>query len=232
MGTCAARESERAGACGRTGPLRAGMPSPDELALPAALWVSQTLDYELRRVPKSERRSLLRLIALFSESSVEPEASDNDVLRRSFKAISAAYVEQTAAMTQLQEHVGEVEGALAFEREQAEAERLTRARELKTLRLRGQVRALVMQQVWTIVQHDGPDHLGLCARGAGARAALRGVEEPLHGLEAQLHGGGAGPHNMDYPTKDDPNHGCNAFPEHQMTLITSGCVPFRSGSTR
>ena len=30
---------------------------------------------------------------------------------------------------------------------------------------------------------------------------------------------------------DDPNHlgmRCNAFPEHQMALITSGCVPFRA----
>ena len=35
---------------------------------------------------------------------------------------------------------------------------------------------------------------------------------------------------MDYPPKDDPNHlgmRCIALPEHQMALITSGCVPFR-----
>ena len=32
------------------------------------------------------------------------------------------------------------------------------------------------------------------------------------------------------PPKDDPNHlglRCNALPEHQMALITSGCVPLR-----
>ena len=40
---------------------------------------------------------------------------------------------------------------------------------------------------WTIVQQNGPDHLGLW---------------------------------------------CNALPEHQMALITSGCVPFRSPTAR
>ena len=46
---------------------------------------------------------------------------------------------------------------------------------------------------------------------------------------------GAGPHNMDYPTKDDPNHlglRCKALPEHQMALINSGCVPFRAAGCR
>ena len=36
----------------------------------------------------------------------------------------------------------------------------------------------------------------------------------------------AGSHNMDYPPTDEPNHlelRCNALPEHQMGLITSGC---------
>ena len=35
-------------------------------------------------------------------------------------------------------------------------------------------------------------------------------------------------------TKDDPSHlrlRCNALPEHQMALITSGCVPFRPRPT-
>ena len=39
---------------------------------------------------------------------------------------------------------------------------------------------------WTVLQHDGPDHLGLR---------------------------------------------CNAFPDHQMALIASGCAPFRPART-
>ena len=39
---------------------------------------------------------------------------------------------------------------------------------------------------------------------------------------------GTGPHNMDYPAKDEPNHlglRCNTLPEPQMALITSSWVP-------
>ena len=89
----------------------------------------------------------------------------------------------------------------------------------------------------TILQQDGPNHLGLrhnaLTQVAGIRplthdeleqAALAAAQEPARP-----------PTTWTILQNDDPNHlglRCNAFPEHRMALITSGCVPFRRGPRR
>ena len=66
----------------------------------------------------------------------------------------------------------------------------------------------------------------ITATSPGAAVGPR-TEVPLSATALVI---GAGPHNMDYHPKDDPSHlgmRCIALPEHQIGLITSGCVPFR-----
>jgi adenylate kinase family enzyme len=108
-----------------------------DLALPAALWISQVVDFELKNVAKAERKSLLRLIGVFSENSTgQPEVSDEAVLRRSFSAISSAYIEKCQEVTELGDYVKELETKAEAAREAAEGDRLMRAREMKSLKIR------------------------------------------------------------------------------------------------
>ena len=85
------------------------------IALPSALWVSQAIDWEMEKVPKAERQSMLRLMQVFSEHSASPELPDEAVLRRAFKpAAEGAPFEAEAALATGEEHTstfGPAEGA-------------------------------------------------------------------------------------------------------------------------
>ena len=104
-------------------------------ALPSALWVSQVLDWELDKVPKAERQSMLRLMQVFSEHSDRPELPDEAVLRRAFKSLAASHIQTMQENAQLRQYVEDLEATLATERNKAEGDVLQSKGKLTTAKV-------------------------------------------------------------------------------------------------
>jgi hypothetical protein len=104
-------------------------------ALPSALWVSQVLDWELGKVPKAERQSMLRLMQVFSEHSDRPELPDDAVLRRAFKSLAASHIQTMQENAQLRQYVEDLEATLGTERNKAEGDALQLRGQLTTAKV-------------------------------------------------------------------------------------------------
>ena len=104
-------------------------------ALPSALWVSQALDWELTKVPKAERQSMLRLMQVFSEHSDRPELPDEAVLRRSFKSLAASHIQTMQENAHLRHYIEDLEATVAAERNKADGDKLQSRGELTTAKV-------------------------------------------------------------------------------------------------
>jgi hypothetical protein len=122
------------------------MASKSAIALPAALWVSQTLDWELAKVPKSERQSMLRLMQVFSEHSDRPELPDDAVLRRAFKTVSASHIQALHENAELKRRIADLQGSIAEERRQMEALAVQNRGDLATTRTRADQNAKLVEE--------------------------------------------------------------------------------------
>jgi len=106
------------------------------IALPSALWVSQAIDWEMEKVPKAERQSMLRLMQVFSEHSASPELPDEAVLRRAFKSLAASQIQSMQENAQLRQYIEDLEATVAAERHQSEGQALQARGELTTAKLK------------------------------------------------------------------------------------------------
>ena len=129
------------------------------IALPSALWVSQAIDWEMEKVPKAERQSMLRLMQVFSEHSASPELPDEAVLRRAFKSLAASQIQSMQENAQLRQYIEDLEATVAAERHQSEGQALQARGELTTAKLKEKKKIEVFYSVdcgycWNFLEHS------------------------------------------------------------------------------
>ena len=154
------------------------------VGLPSALWVSQALDWELEKVPKAERQSILRLMQVFSEHSATPELPDDEVLRRAFKSVASAHIQQLHENAELRRRIEDLEATVEAERSTSRALQTTARGEVTTTKIARDANAALVEE-WKKRCAGWKKNCMEAERKYKCLAALAGSKLELHDKEIQ-----------------------------------------------